>query len=463
MPEIPLFLQSYEARSKQFSAQKVRNFYVEKGTIGTKSEVVLYGRPAQKLFGSVGSNPIRGIHTMAGVPYVVSGTEVYTVASTGVATKIGDVTGTDIVSMADNGTQVCIVGDDKGWIATSSSVTQITDGDFRTPSSVTYQDSYFIFSEKNSDIIFRSDALNGLSYDALAFATAEYSSDNLVRMFSNRDELIAFGVNTTEFWYNTGESGLSFAPVPGKVYDVGCLAKNSVALLDNTIYWLGSDGRGGRTVWKVGQGPQRVSTHAIEDILDSAPNPEDAHAFTFRFQGHAFYVLTMKNYKTLVFDASNQIWCEWDVQAYDDFNAVGFTNAFNKRICGDLRSNKLYELDPDTYADNAGYFTSEAISSYIVSDGNQNVKHNFLRVDCEAGVATATVTDPQIMMRWSEDGERFGNWHTTSLGKIGESLRRAVWRRLGIARQRVYQIRITDSVKRVVMGAFLNMNQGRWM
>jgi hypothetical protein len=66
------------------------------------------------------------------------------------------------------------------------------------------------------------------------------------------------------------------------------------------------------------------------------------------------------------------------------------------------------------------------------------------------------------MMRISNDaGFTWGNEHWTSIGKIGEFTRRAIWRRLGMARDRVYEVRISDPVPRDVVGATLRGSETR--
>ena len=68
-------------------------------------------------------------------------------------------------------------------------------------------------------------------------------------------------------------------------------------------------------------------------------------------------------------------------------------------------------------------------------------------------ITTGTGLDPQIMLRWSNTkGHTWSNEHWRSMGKIGKYETRVVWRRLGIARNRVYEFRITDSVKIAVKG-----------
>jgi hypothetical protein len=77
-------------------------------------------------------------------------------------------------------------------------------------------------------------------------------------------------------------------------------------------------------------------------------------------------------------------------------------------------------------------------------------------VDVEAGVGLSTGQgdDPQMMVRWSDDGgHTWSNLRTVTMGRIGQYRARARLRRLGSGRDRVFEISISDPVKRVILGA----------
>jgi hypothetical protein len=67
--------------------------------------------------------------------------------------------------------------------------------------------------------------------------------------------------------------------------------------------------------------------------------------------------------------------------------------------------------------------------------------------------------DPDVMLRWSDDGgHTWSNEHWSQMGKIGEYYRRVFWRRLGMTlklRDRVYEVSGSAPVKTTIMGAEL--------
>ena len=77
----------------------------------------------------------------------------------------------------------------------------------------------------------------------------------------------------------------------------------------------------------------------------------------------------------------------------------------------------------------------------------------------EQSQETSTAKDPQVMLRWSDDGgHTWSNEHWRSMGLVGQWGRRVIWRRLGMTlklRDRVYEVSGTDPIKIAIMGAEL--------
>jgi len=72
-----------------------------------------------------------------------------------------------------------------------------------------------------------------------------------------------------------------------------------------------------------------------------------------------------------------------------------------------------------------------------------------------------TTTYPQAMLRWSNDGgSTWSREYWVTIGQIGKYKNRAIWRRLGMARDRVYEVVITDPVKAVIVSANLKASAG---
>jgi len=72
-----------------------------------------------------------------------------------------------------------------------------------------------------------------------------------------------------------------------------------------------------------------------------------------------------------------------------------------------------------------------------------------------------TTTQPKAMLRWSNDGgSTWSKEYWVGIGAQGKYQNRAIWRRLGMARDRVFEVAITDPVKAVIVSANLKASKG---
>ncbi len=453
MRPIPFATQTYRARSLPLSAQRLVNLYPEAGPSDAPTRVDLIGTPGATTFANVGSGPVYGMHAMGGVPYVVSGTNVYTLASDGTATDLGSIGATDKVVMDDNGTQVAIASGGDGYIATSASVSKITDPDFPGGSSVTFMDQYFIWTKPGSAQFNISALADGMAYDALDFATAEGKPDDLVAGYADHRNLWLIGEESIEIWWDSGASNFPFERYGQAFIEQGCAAKSSVVSMDNTIFWLGDN----LIVYRAdGFTPMRISTYAIENAIRSYSTTADAHAFSYVDDGHTFYVLTFPAGSTFVYDAATKQWHERSTGDLGRWGVCGYVRAYGKHLVGDSEDGKVYSLDLAA-ADWAGDTIKQEAAGPHIGDGVTWRTMSRFQLDMEAGVGLTTGqgSDPQIMLDWSDDGGRtWSNELWRSMGKIGDYRHQAVWNRLGRFRRRVLRVRKSDPVKASFLSAF---------
>lgn len=466
----PILGSGYVARSMNAADSRMVNLFPEVVPEGGKEPAFLQRAPGLRLLTTIGTGPIRGLWAFGRYAYVVSGASLYRIDSSYNASLLGVVSGTGPVSMADNGTQLFVACGGPSYIYNSSTgvFQSITDPDFPGALTVNYLDGYFVFTEPDSQKIWVTSLYEGTQVDALDFASAEGSPDNLVSSIVDHREVWLFGTNSVEVWYDAGLSDFPLARIQGAFNEIGCAATYSVAKLDNALFWLGSDARGNGIVYRAnGYTGQRVSTHAVEWHIQQYDDISDAIAYTYQQDGHAFYVL--------IFPSANTTWV-YDVATQSWHERAGFSNGqltrhrsncqvnFNSEIIvGDYENGKLYAFDLNVYSDDGD--ESKWIRSWrALPTGQNNLKrtaHHSLQLDCESGVGLVSGqgSDPQVMLRWSDDGGH--TWtgdRWVSMGKIGEYGRRAIWRRLGMTtkiRDRVYEVSGTDPVKIAIMGAEL--------
>jgi hypothetical protein len=465
---------AYVARSVNAADNRMINLFPELIPEGGKESGFLNRAPGLNFLQTVGTGPIRALwaHQTNGSDfYVVSGTEVFKLTSlTGTPVKLGNVSGTGPVSIADNGTQIFFACNGPSYIynEVTNVFAQITDPDFPGAVTVGYLDGYFVFNEPNSQRVWVTSLLDGLSVDPLDFASAEGSPDGLVALIVDHREAWLFGSDSVEVWYNAGNPDFPLARIQGAFNEIGCVAPYSVAKLDNGLFWLGTDARGQGIVYRAnGYTGTRVSTHAIEYAIAQYGNISDALAYTYQQEGHSFYVLIFPNANaTWVYDVSTQMWHEragFENGVFMRHRSNCQCNFEGNTVVGDFENANIYTFDLDVYADNSQ--PQKWLRSWrALAPGQNNLKrtsHHSLQLDAETGVGLVVGqgSQPEAMLRWSDDGgHTWSNEHWQSMGAIGQYGYRTIWRRLGMTlklRDRVYEVSGTDPVKIAIMGAEL--------
>ena len=454
--KIPFIGSAYSAASTNLGSQRCLNWFPEVAPEG-KEPIALMPRPGMTSWCDTGApGVVRGGLVIDDVSYVVVGAEFYTIDPDGTATLRGTLlTTTERVGIAATATQVMIVDGVYGYLYTiaTAAYAQITDVDFVGADWVTALDGLFVVNDPGTSQMRCSDTYDGSAWDALDFATAESSSDAIVRVEAFHDELVVFGANTTEFWYNDAGSNFPFALIRGSTIQRGALAGATVAQVDNGLFWLGDDG----VVYRMnGRQPQRVSTHAIEFALRGYPILTDAYAFTYEWQGHKFYCLTFpRGEATWVFDVATQMWSEAGTFGLGYWDVSTAWRVGTDIVVGSASTGEFFTLG-DVYTDDGTPIERVRVAQ-CVADDYRWIRHDRLRLDFETGVGNATVTDPQVMLSWSDDGgHTFGNEIYCDMGAEGRHDKQVVFHRLGRSRQRFYKVRITDAVKCVLIGASLD-------
>ena len=466
--QLPLGLTLTKGRATAGGAQALVNLYAEPIEREGRSGMALMPWPGRTLFSTIGGGDVRGMIEVGTSHYAVVGETLYTVDTSGTATSVGTIEGTEPVDMDANGADLVIVAELKSYrvLLSSGVLSEITsDSDLATPTSVTSINGYSVTTQADSDQFQWSSLRDASAWDALDFATAESNPDTLVAVRSVNKELILLGKKSIEFWYNSGNPTQAFEPRSVAPLRLGCLSRDSAILADGALYFLGRDGDGGGIgVYRLnGYQPEKVSTPPIDKWLQDYKHiVPDARAFSFQIMGHAFLVLTLPNVVTLVLDLSTKIWLPYvrtstysmNAEPGGVWDAVTFATNGQNLIVGGSDGN-LYKLDETVYTDNSSPMIREVILPQIYKGGLNFTMHR-IEIDFEAGTALTSGqgSSPVMYFNQSRDGGR--TWteaRETSMGLIGDYTRRAFWTMCGTARQSIPRFRVTDPIKTILLGA----------
>lgn len=481
MPPIPGFVgPSYTAVSPAIDVERCVNLYPEIAEApGGKGPAALIGTPGLSIFATLpGGGPIRGLFQQDGRAFAVSYTNFCELHADGSFTNYGNVTPNDNrpVYMASNGVaghQIMIVSGASGWIfdTKSNTLSRITSGNFPQMKAgpMIFSDGYFIVL-KNVDSTFAISGLeDGTSWSGLDVGQRSEGSDQFVSLGINQRAMWLFGSQSSEVWYDNGDNSFPFAPVPGVFVQDGIVGPNAVVQgFDNTIAWISTGNAGGR-VCHIANGytPVRISTFGVEAAWNSYSTVADAVGWTYREEGHEFLVWVFPSANaTWVYDAATKMWHEraWLNPATGQFEAHRawcHCYAFDKHLVGDRQNGNVYVQALTLYDDAGNPIRSVRRTPYIGQE-NRWMFHSRFELELEAGVGTASGQGaaPQAMLRWSNDGRSWSSEYAVPIGGFGAFGTRAIWRRLGRARWRNYEVAVSDPVRRAWLNAYVDVSPG---
>lgn len=476
---VPLLGGAYQARSIIADAQRCINLYPEQNPSDSPVPVTHYPTAGLKLLSAspIGFGARCTYRTSQGTLYEVIGDTVYSVSSSFVYTSLGTIGfGNTPVSMADNGQYIMIVdGTVNGYYINMSTdvMGTISDEAFYGADKVDYLDTFFILNRPGTKQYYVSPSnwTPAVPFDPLYIASKTGYPDPISTLIVMHREIWLVGTLTTEVWYNSGAPDFPFQILPGVFIEHGCIAKYSLVKIGLAIFWLSQDERG-RAIVLCGANyaADRVSTHAIETEFSSYPTISDAVGFTYQYLGHVFYAITFPSAnKTWAFDQTTGAWHQL---AYTDangnlnrsrMNCTAFV--YGKNIAADWQNGNLYELDPETYNDNGSPVSRiRSFPQLVDQENNRRQVFNQFIADMDVGQdASATLENPRkVYLRWSDTkGASWGNRVGQSLGAGGQYLTTVSWNRLGLGRNRVYELSWSMDAKTALNGAFVDNKLSR--
>lgn len=313
--------------------------------------------------------------------------------------------------------------------------------------------------------------IGGFAFDPLFIASKEGYPDPIACIAMVHRECWLIGQRTTEIWYDAGAADFPFQVFPGTFIEHGTVAPFSVAQSDLALFFLSQDKQGKLIVlkgemYKV----NRISTHAIENEFSKYKTYTDAVGYTYQQNGHLFYVLRFPTQNTTwVYDGTAQLWHQRvsiDSNGNQNQNLVGFSAYAYGNVLGlNYQTGQLYLIDQDNYTENGSPMIYIRSFPHLVND-LKRVSYNQFIIDMEVGTDDGSIdgssqtNPPVVSLRWSDDrGKTYGNPVTRSLGALGQYLVNIQWRRLGLARDRVFEISWSCPTKTALQGAYVDIEQ----
>ncbi len=391
--------------------------------------------------------------------------------------------------------------------AINFSVLPSTDGAFSGANTVDVMDNYIVYNNPTTQQWGSTDLLSPISPQT-SYSLKDGAPDDLVALIVDHREVYLLGEVSSEVWTDVGAVPFPFQRIPGTSTQHGCAAPFSLARLGNSFAYVSRNNRGQAQIMQMnGYKPERISTHAVENTLANK-YVDDAIAWTYQLEGHEVYVVTFPTLNlTWAYDIATQMWHKWLYTANDNTYQRHRGNCCavfqGMVLVGDYENGCIYELDKKNFTDNGQNVRRLRRAPHLLTDF-QRQYFDELQIQFQPGVGTTglsqptgdiyvsspyviypdatftigpfqtyvigvpaslsnniTTTNPQAMLRWSNDGgSTWTKYYTVSIGQMGRYKNRAIWRRLGQARDRVFEVSITDPVNAVIVSSNLKASEG---
>lgn len=424
---ISLGVRSNPERDNDDGAARLINCYVESAGEEGIAAYPVYACDGFTSFSTLtgsGAGVTKGMFNLDDTAlYVVTGTRLNSVNSSGTATDLGALVTTGYAYFARNrktpNAQV-------GLVTSDGLFRVISNGSVSTPSldvdidaslfnSICALDGYFIFTKSDGEW-YISSIDEGATVDELDFSKASSDADGLLRGLIRGRDVVLFGPRSVEFWNNTGADNFPFERAG--TTRIGCYAAPAacevVAVVGgqstDTIIWPATSTTGeyiGVMILEGYQG-QKISPPALDRAIRDEPTLSSIRAFTYSNGVHAFYCITGSSF-TWEFNLRSGFWHERTSTGLSQWRVVDACGFAGKTIFADYSAATLYQR------------------SHAITPG-----------------AASTIT-----LRHSKDGGRtFTAGRSKSIGSSGEWDKRVKWNRLGQSDEDgfVIELAITNAV-----------------
>ncbi len=321
---------------------------------------------------------------------------------------------------------------------TRTHMAKIIDTDFPSTSTGAFVElDGFIFIGTSTGRIYNSDLNSITSWSSTGWTSVNMQADGSVALSKFKNQVVAFGRNHIEFFYNAGNpSGSPLGRTEQAMISVGSYSTDNIVPFRDRIFFIGQDtGYENAGIWMLeGFQSKRLSSIPLTRMLSQNVSGLNAATITlsaFEHQGKQFVYFGMGDSTHLVAD---YLYClesqEWVEAGYP------FLMKFSEGLNGvalNSTSGIIYSADPLTpvYQDvGSASYTATIQTSLLDLDTDKRKFFNVIRLigDVQAS-GTASI-------QWSDDDyANFNTARTVDMTRMDKSLHGC-----GSARRRSFKI-----------------------
>lgn len=309
---------------------------------------------------------------------------------------------------------------------------------------------------------------SGVTWNSSAFFVAEQSADSISSIIVSNGFAWLFGDRSYEVHEPTGLSTDPFDLMDSTTNSIGC--NSDTTEIGDIIFFLGTAQVGTQQIFMTkGFSAVPISTVAIEgrlaDFVSKGKDLSDVKVDSYSQAGHLFVVFTFigANY-TIVYDLTTNLWHQR--ARYDnttpslDRSDYFYYNEFDNNIITGAPNGKLLSLDVNTYDEyDEANGTRPLVMEYtapVYWDSLNKISIVEFMIDINTGYEYL-YNDPKVIIESSRDGGY--TFRNSRFYDIAGNVTLRV-RKLGMSREHVIRMRISDPIPRQILGARITQYTG---
>ena len=342
-------------------------------------------------------------------------------------------------------------------------LTQITDGDF--PGNVggqtitgnfAFLDGY-AFIMTTTGRIYNSD-LNSLSaWSASSYISANMLPDAGVGLARYKDQIVAFGKESTEFFSDVGNpTGSPLQLTSQGFINIGAVASRCIKEVDDTVVWVGATSASGIGLYCLeGLQAKKLSNPAIESLL-ATTNTDELYINVIKLVGKTLItIVSTAIATTYVYCMEDEIWHEWagNTILWQHMHGVSSNVKYIYAVSEQTTSGKVYLINPTSFSfqdDGSNYtFTIQTSRWDLDNDKRKFLRKLRLIGDKETAAASVDIS-------WSDDDyQTYSTARTVDMSTDFHTLNNC-----GAFRRRSFTISYAGSTPLRLHGLELELVQG---
>jgi hypothetical protein len=367
----------------------------------------------------------------------------------------------DEASVGGTPTLLIVSTDNTAWYyQDGGSPTKIVDADFPANNSMTITGRFvsvdgYNFIMATNGRIYSSDINSITAWTATKFLTAQAYPDRGIGLARYKNQIVAFGQETLEFYHITDTSeGIALARTEQAFTRIGCASQIGYSQFEDTVAWISAGDRGGASVYMLNDfKPQKISTAAI-DIQLAIYGPANVKMNCIKIYGKTL-IFAICGTTSYVYSVEDDIWALWNSQSclWSDMSCSSGGTWKIYAVADSNTSGKVYSITPGrhVFQDDGINFTMSIQTSRV--DGG-TAKRKFLHKltligDQQSSSAPVTVSCFDDDYNTSCDGR--------SVDLVND---RAYLTRLGYFRRRVFTFSNTSNTPLRLEGFEVEFTEG---